>query len=408
VKHLLNKGSIAILLGAGGVGKTTIAAALGIAAAQDGLDTAVITVDPAKRLRDALGLARLGSGPTRIGRRRLLAGGLDPALKLSALVLDVKGAWDALVERFAATPAARRRILENPFYQSLAADFAGSDAFAALQQLYDLHQSAAFDFMVVDTPPAAHAFEFLNAPARFKRLLDVPAARWLFAPGTSAGRLAARLASRAARFVVRELERFAGARVLSTIAEFFAAAAETVEAVVDRLRKTESLLRSRAVRFVLVTTAQEQRLRQARELIAEMARDGLQLSAVVINRFTDEWTWEDLCGDPGAGTSLLLDEIPVLRNRIARGGQRQRGVMALARYLGEYRDRTLDDIERVRRFAKELPSHIRIAIAPEIAPGVTDLHSIAEIANLIMREPGGAQTLERPTRMRAAARGQSR
>ena len=116
LNHLLTKGSIPILLGTGGVGKTTIAAALGLAGALAHLNTAVITVDPAPRLRDALGLERLGGSPTPIGARQLRAAGLDPALKLSAMMLDVKGAWDAVVERFVTDPRVRARIHDNPFY----------------------------------------------------------------------------------------------------------------------------------------------------------------------------------------------------------------------------------------------------------------------------------------------------
>src|SRR5208337_5060331 len=109
------------------------------------LNTAVITVDPSERLRDALGLPRLGGQPTRIGARQLAQAGLDSRLQLSAMMLDVTGAWDSIVERFVADPATRRRIFGNPFYKSLTAEFAGAEAFAALQQLYDLHQTGAFE-----------------------------------------------------------------------------------------------------------------------------------------------------------------------------------------------------------------------------------------------------------------------
>jgi anion-transporting ArsA/GET3 family ATPase len=141
VKDLLKPRSVLVVLGSGGVGKTTIAAALGIAAATARLRTAVITVDPARRLRDALGLPRLGGKPTRIDARRLRAAGLDPALKLSAMMLDVKGEWDAMVTAHVADPAIRRRILNNAFYQSLSTRFAGSDAYAALEALHDLHET---------------------------------------------------------------------------------------------------------------------------------------------------------------------------------------------------------------------------------------------------------------------------
>jgi anion-transporting ArsA/GET3 family ATPase len=414
LNHLLTKGSIPILLGTGGVGKTTIAAALGLAGALAHLNTAVITVDPAPRLRDALGLERLGGNPTPIGARQLRAAGLDPALKLSAMMLDVKGAWDAVVERFVTDPRVRARIHDNPFYQSLTAEFAGSDAFAALQQLYDLHQAARFELEVVDTPPAAHSFEFLQSPARMIRLLDSRAARWLFTPSLSAGRLAMKLASEAARFVVRELERFAGGHVLSTISDFFAAMAESMDAIVDRLRKTEALLHSDAVRFVLVTTAERDRLRQARELVDEMDAAGLRLSAIVINRFLDERTWSALA-DSSTDPLGHLVEISELRSEIygaaespdgakSTGGSAD-GLARLIRHLERYRAQTLDDIERVAAFARELPRGIELAIAPEIEAGVHDLNALARVAGFVMSGADILKPLETAaSRIRSGAR----
>src|SRR6202521_3064270 len=331
IKDLLEKGSVVIMLGTGGVGKTTVAAALGIAAAGARINTALITVDPAKRLRDALGLERLGGRPKGLGTARLKAAGLDPKLPLSAMVLDVKGAWDGMVEQFAPDPETRRRILDNPFYRSLTGQFAGSEAYAALEQLYDLHTAGDFELEIVDTPPAAHAFEFLHAPARLARLLDTRAARWLFRPYLSASKLAMKLARRAARFVVRELERFAGANVLSAITEFFAAAAETIDAVVDRLRKTEALLHSPAVRFVLVTTPEEDRLNQARELIEEMKAEGLRLTAIVLNRFLDEAAWDEMMSRTNSVPHHLA-EIPQIRAMLAADLAGDPGGEALANF----------------------------------------------------------------------------
>lgn len=383
MKHLLKRNSILILLGTGGVGKTTVAAALGLAAAGQHLNTAVITVDPARRLRDALGLHRLGGSPTRISASALRSAGLDPAMRLSAMQLDVKGAWDAMVERFARTPAARRKILENPFYKSLTEEYAGSEAYAALQQLYDLHQAGAFEIEIVDTPPAAHAFEFLQAPARLARLLDSRTARWLFTPSLTAGRIAMRLANQAARFVVRELERFAGSNVLSTIADFFHAASEAIDAMVDRLHKTEALLRSPEVHFVLVTTAEEDRLRRARELIAEMEAQGLTLNAIVINRFLDEESWSAMLRRPGA-EPRPLEVIRKLRASIKADGENHRGIDGVVEYLEEYRSRSLEDLARVENFAHHLPAKVRLAVAPEIEVGVRDLAALSRIAHYLV------------------------
>ncbi len=379
MKHFLKKGSILILLGTGGVGKTTVAAALGLAAAEVPLDTALITVDPARRLREALGLSRLGGTPTRISASALRSADLDAGLKLSAMQLDVKGAWDAMVERFVKSPATRKKILDNPFYKNLTEEYAGSEAYAALQQLYDLHQSQAFDIEIVDTPPAAHAFEFLQAPARLARLLDSRAARWLFTPSLSAGRFAMRIANTAARFVIRELERFAGGNVLSTISDFFEAAAEAVDAMVDRLQKTETLLHSPEVRFILVTTAEEDRLRRARELIAEMEAEGLTLSAIVINRFLDEETWSEVMKHPGTEPSLM-NAIRKLSTAMTNGAS----VNGIVDFLEEYRARAIDDIARVEQFVRELSSKVTVAIAPEIEVGVRDLVALSRVAQCLL------------------------
>src|SRR5579862_414432 len=397
LKDLLTKGSIPILLGTGGVGKTTIAAALALAGASASLNTAVITVDPSKRLRDALGLARLGGQPTRIGARQLAAAGLDAHLQLSAMMLDVSGEWDAIIKRFVTDAKTREKIFDNPFYKSLTAEFAGSEAFAALQRLYDLHQTGAFELEVVDTPPASHSFEFLQTPARLIRLLDSRTARWLFTPSLSASRIAMKVASNAARFVVREIERFAGSNVLSTITDFFAAMAESMDGIIDRLQKTEALLHSPAVKFVMVTTAEPDRIRQARELLAQMESEGLKLSAIVINRFLDERTWSAVADSTDRPLSHLA-EISVLRSSLAKDGADANGFGRLVHHFEEYRSRTLDDIKRVAAFARELPKGVKLAIAPEIEAGVRDLAALSRVAEYVTSGIGMLKGLESAAR----------
>jgi len=397
LKDLLTKGSISILLGTGGVGKTTIAAALALAGASANLNTAVITVDPSERLRDALGLAHLGGEPTRIGARQLAAAGLDNHLQLSAMMLDVSGEWDAIIKRFVTDAATRQKIFDNPFYKSLTAEFAGSEAFAALQRLYDLHQTGAFELEVVDTPPASHSFEFLQTPAKMIRLLDSRTARWLFTPSLSAGRIAMKVASEAARFVVREIERFAGSNVLSTITDFFAAMAESMDGIIDRLQKTEALLHSPAVKFVMVTTAEPDRIRQARELLAQMDAEGLKLSAIVINRFLDERTWSAVADSAERPLSHLA-EISELRASMPKNGAETNGFGRLVHHFEKYRERTLEEIERVAAFARELPKGVKLAIAPEIEAGVPDLAALSRVAGYVTSGSGVLKRLEASAR----------
>jgi anion-transporting ArsA/GET3 family ATPase len=401
VKELLKPHSILIVLGSGGVGKTTVAGALGVAAATTHLRTAVITVDPARRLREALGVPRLGGKPTRIGARRLRAAALDPALKLSAMVLDVKGEWDAMVAAHVADPAVRRRILDNAFYRSLSTQFAGSDAYAALEALHDVHAEGRFDLEVVDTPPAAHAFEFVQAPARLTRLLDSRAARWLLAPAGRPASLALRLAGRFTSYVARELERFAGGDTLTSIADFFAAASGAAEHIVGRMQKVSALLRSPAVRFVLVTTAEPDRLRQARRLVDSMASEGLHFDAIVINRFLDESIFRGFA--PAHG----LDEIPRLKAALEADSARDEGAAAVLSHLEGYRALAEDDLRRVRRFVDGLPARVKVVFAPEISPGTPSLAALGRLAHFllapqaILTRPGRAVNAAGASRGRA-------
>jgi anion-transporting ArsA/GET3 family ATPase len=392
VKELLKQGSTVILLGPGGVGKTTVAAALGIAAARARLDTGMITVDPARRLRDALGLERLTAKPTRIDSRRLAAAGLDPKLKLSAMVLDVKGAWNGLVERFVKTAAARERILKNPFYRSLTEQFAGAEAYAALEQLYDLHSAARFDVKIVDTPPAAHAFEFIQAPAHLVRLLDSRAARWLFMPYAAAGKTVLGFANRAASFVIEQLEQFAGIRTLTSISEFFGATAEAADAIVDRFRKVDAMLHSASVHFVLVTTTEEDRLHAAQALVRQMESEGLRLSAIVLNRMLDERTFDAMLAAPRQMPRALA-EIPRLRSALQLNGVADAKLDSIVRYLEDYGANQRSEIERAARFARELPTTVELAIAPEINLGLRDLGALAKVGAILAGDTNGRSFL---------------
>jgi len=370
IRKFLRAGHTIILLGTGGVGNTTVAGALGIAAAEAGIRTGVITIDPARRLRDALGLRRLGDRPTRIEARRLARAGLDPRLELFAMVLDVRRQWDAMVDRLVSDRAARATIRKNRFYRRLAGQLAGSDAYAALEALHDLHETERFGVAIVDTPPAAHAFDFIQAPGRMARLLDSGAAR-LFSsaaviPGSS---LALGFAGRAARRVIDELERFTGIETLSSIAEFFSAAASASNALIDRFRKAEAMLRGPTVHFVIVTTAEPDRLNHARELMGELRSAGLAPAAIVINRFLDPEAWEARGTTSGASTPAALrsaaNHDPELRAALEHLEKYRRGLNAAA--------------ARVADFARELPGPMALAAAPALSGAAADLAALRTI-----------------------------
>jgi anion-transporting ArsA/GET3 family ATPase len=379
LKQFFKKGHSVIVLGTGGVGKTTVAAALGMGGALSGLRTAAITIDPAQRLRDALGMRTLGGTPTRIDSRRLRRAGIDPDLELYAMVLDVRGRWDALVDRLVADPIARAAILHNRFYRSLAGQFAGSDAYAALEQLYDLHESGGFDLEIVDTPPAAQAFEFLQAPSQLVRLLDSDVTRLLAAGGAMGGGFAMRIAGSAARFVARELESFAGVEMLTSIADFFTSAAGASTGLLDRFRKADALLHGSNVHFVLVTTAERDRLLHAREMVREIRTRGLTLSAVVINRFLDEESWEELRHKRRGAAIKALDAVV--------GSSDDAGnLAAIAAWLRGHARSMRTEAARVEEFARGLPKAIRVVAVPALFDDAVDLAALNRIAGYLTLE----------------------
>jgi anion-transporting ArsA/GET3 family ATPase len=378
VKDLLSKESLLVLLGNGGVGKTTVAAALGLAAADAGLDTALITVDPSRRLRDALGLRKPGLRPHSLSAARLCAAGLKPHARLSAVMLDVRGMWDDLVEHLNGDDATRQRILANLFYQRFTEHFPGSETYAAFEQLYRLEQSHSFDTLIVDTPPAAHALEFLDAPGRISRLLRTRGLNWLLKPPLAVTALAARFAGRAARLVADQLERFTGSSALSDAADFFATATHMLSEVEDRFARVSRLIKAPRTKFVLVTTAETQRMAQTRRLIAELKARRLRLGAVVINRFADEPT----CSAVAEGSPhepLHLREIAALRD-LAQAPSSTPAMRELIEYLDDYREHAQERMEEVARFARDLPSGVALALLPELPSEVGNLRGLFQVS----------------------------
>ena len=163
---------VLVCVGTGGVGKTTVSAAIALEGARRGLRALVLTIDPARRLSDALGIGPLGPKPRRVPRKALLSAGIDSDGSLDAMMLDPKRTFDELVERYAPDARTKEEIYANPIYQNLTDALGGSREYSAMEQLHQLHQAGSYDLIVVDTPPARHALEFLDAPRRLIGFLD--------------------------------------------------------------------------------------------------------------------------------------------------------------------------------------------------------------------------------------------
>ncbi|GIU92942.1 MAG: anion transporter ATPase [Acidimicrobiia bacterium] len=274
-----------IVTGAGGVGKTTVAAAVGLAAARSGVRTLVVTVDPARRLADALGLGGLGTEPSPHPE--------EP--RLWAAMLDAASSWQAIARRHT-EPEVAERLVASPFFAAATSHFPASQSYAAAEEAVTFLDARAWELVVVDTPPAAGGIEFFTAPRAMTELIGGRVLRWL-----TGGPLPGRrfLFDRAARPALRLADEILGSDLLSRVAQFMMDLRTTYEGVARRSREIEERLR--AARVVVVTTADPTPIREALTMFRELPQLGVAPTASIFNRtLPEEWIDAEVDGDDPA------------------------------------------------------------------------------------------------------------
>ncbi len=275
---------ILVCVGSGGVGKTTTAAALGLAGARAGRKTLVLTIDPAKRLANALGLATLGHDVQAVPDDKVSLGGAPVAGSLDAMMLDQKRAFDEIVERYAKDKESQRRIFGNRIYQQISSTLAGSHEYAAMAKLYDISGSKKYDLIILDTPPTANALDFLDAPERLTSAIDSPAIEWLTKPYMAAGRFSLKAVGMGAAFVLKRLARFVGSEFLEDMAQFFVEFNAILGGFKERAREVFELLRRPDVAFVLVSSAEPPSVDEAIYFYDRLVQSHMPFGAFVVNR----------------------------------------------------------------------------------------------------------------------------
>lgn len=274
--ELVGERRIVVCVGSGGVGKTTTAAALAVEAARRGRRTVVLTVDPAQRLKDALGISTLDGRPRRVP--------LGRGMHLDAMLLDVKRTFDELVRGLATSPEQAARVLANRLYQNLSSTLAGTAEYMAVETVQRLVDDAQHDLLVVDTPPARHAVAFLDAPRRLLALLDSRAFGILKDPTSILPASGSRLAHLVLTGVLRGLERFTGITLVREISEFIEAIDALTGALRARVAETQALLRSGATSLVLVTAPEPRLTSETAALADALRRVELRIDGVIVNR----------------------------------------------------------------------------------------------------------------------------
>jgi len=276
---------VIVCCGAGGVGKTTVSAALGLALASRGEDVVVVTIDPARRLAAALGMHELGDDPQEVSPDAIARAELGPGGgRMWALQLDSKATFDRLVARHAPTEEARERIMANRIYQHMSGAVAGAQEYMAVERLFELREDGRFARIVLDTPPAGNALDFLDAPERMTRFIEGRALRTMLGPAAGAGRLGWRALHAGTAAAMSLLERLTGAQLLRDIADFLRGFDGMYAGVAERAKAVEALLRSDATGFLVVTAPEPEPVREAVMLGRRLSDEEYHLDGVVLNR----------------------------------------------------------------------------------------------------------------------------
>ncbi len=268
---------IIVCCGSGGVGKTTSAAALALAAAESGRKVVLITIDPAKRLADALGLQGLTNDPSPIP---IDGTAVDGAGGLWAMMLDARATFDAVIRQQARNEAQVRRILENPFYDNVASKLSGSQEYMAAEKLYELSNDDRFDLVVVDTPPTREALDFLEAPQKLMNFLDHRVYRWLIAPARSG----LKIVNIAAQPILRTIGRVIGADVLADAINFFQAFEGIESGFRDRAESVQKLLKSDVTKYLVVASPRRDTVDEAIYFSRQLRSAGMAVTGLIVNR----------------------------------------------------------------------------------------------------------------------------
>ncbi len=278
VDGLLSTAEIIVCCGAGGVGKTTTAAALAVRAAEQGRTVCVLTIDPARRLAQSMGLTELDNTPRAVDGIDETAGG-----RLDAMMLDMKRTFDDIVLQHA-DEARARQIFANPFYLSLSSSFAGTQEYMAMEKLGQLKTAGTWDLIVVDTPPSRSALDFLDAPQRLGRFLDGRMIRILTAPARAGGRAYLKVFTIGVKVFTDVLNRILGAQALKDLSLFIASFETMFGGFRERADQTYKLLKEPGTSFLVVAVPERDALREAAYFVERLEADQMPLAGMVLNR----------------------------------------------------------------------------------------------------------------------------
>ncbi|MEV6607218.1 ArsA-related P-loop ATPase [Kutzneria sp. NPDC051319] len=357
---------VIVCCGSGGVGKTTTAAALAARAAERGRRTVVLTIDPARRLAQSLGLRELDNTP-----RQVTVEGFDTEDRLHAMMLDMRRTFDDMVLAHAG-PDRAEQILGNPFYQTISSSFSGTQEYMAMEKLGQLAADGSWDLIVVDTPPSRSALDFLDAPQRLSTVLDGRIIRLLSAPARAGGRGLLKIVGAGFGIFTKAISTIIGGQLLADASAFVQAFDSMFGGFRERAQKTYQLLRSPGTAFLVVAAPEPDALREASYFVERLATESMPLAGLVLNR-----THPVLAKLPAGKALAAADELD-------RGGE----APLAAAVLRVHADRVAVATREQRLLARFTKAHPSVAVTgvPALAEDVHDLAGLREIGRRLTGE----------------------
>ena len=361
IAEILDGKRVAICAGSGGVGKTTTSAAIAMGLAAQGARVCVVTIDPARRLADALGIEQLGSEPHRVDDARFEGHGITIEGELWAMMLDPKHTFDELIEQLAPDERTRDEILANRIYRELSSAVAGSQEFTAVAKLYELHRSGRFDVIVLDTPPSRNALDFLDAPDRLTGFLEGRALRLFLAPSG----IAARVVGRGTSVVFSVLRRVTGVDLMNDLSVFFGALSGVMDGFRERATAVKALLADPATTFLIVTSPEREPVEEAIFFRGKLREAGMPFGGLVINRVHPLAAGQESDeADEAALAAELGGDVALARK--------------VARTLREFRVLAHRDSESIARLTRELHEADPILV-PHLDGDVHDVDGLVAV-----------------------------
>lgn len=282
---LVDTRRVIVTAGAGGVGKTTTAAALGVAAARRGKRVLCLTIDPAKRLAESLGIGEMRSEAATVDNARFAEAGIPMKGSLTAMMLDTKRTFDELVIKYSSSKEKAEKLLSNKLYQYVSTSLAGTQEYMAMEKLVAVKDDPRYDLVILDTPPTANALDFLDAPERLMEALDSATMKWFVEAFQSTGKFSLNILAKGASAVLKGMSKITGGGFLEAMAEFIAELNDLFGGFKDRAARVQKTLRGDDIAFVLVTSPSPPAIKEVLFFAERLAEANMPQGALVVNRF---------------------------------------------------------------------------------------------------------------------------